>query len=45
MKNEKKIKFIFRFFYTGTMFVLTATFLYGWEKPKITTSVNEQARI
>ncbi|CAF3811611.1 unnamed protein product [Rotaria sp. Silwood1] len=33
------------FFYMGTVFVLTATFLYGWEQNKIILSVNEQARI
>ncbi|CAF4042411.1 unnamed protein product [Rotaria sordida] len=33
------------FFYMGTVFVLTATFLYGWEKNKVASSVNEQARI
>jgi hypothetical protein len=29
----------------GTMFVLAATFLYGWEKPKTTLSTTEQGRI
>ena len=29
----------------GTFFVLAATFLYGWERPKPTVSVSEQARI
>jgi len=33
------------FFYIGTLFVLTATFLYGWERPKITSSVTEQGRV
>jgi hypothetical protein len=42
-KKEKKI--LFRFFYIGTMFVLTATFLYGYEKPKTSTSGTEQPRI
>jgi hypothetical protein len=29
----------------GTMFVLTATFLYGYEKSKTSTSGTEQPRI
>ncbi|CAF0776526.1 unnamed protein product [Adineta steineri] len=33
------------FFYIGTMCVLTATFLYGWEKPKVTPSANDQPRV
>ena len=33
------------FFYSGTLFVLIATFLYGWEKPKPSSSVAEQARV
>jgi len=33
------------FFYCGTLFVLIATFLYGWERPKPLTSIAEQARV
>jgi len=33
------------YFYLGTILVLSATFLYGWEKPKATLiSINEQNR-
>jgi len=35
----------FRFFYCGTLFVLIATFLYGWERPKPLTSIAGQARV
>ncbi|CAF4138966.1 unnamed protein product [Rotaria socialis] len=33
------------FFFMGTMLVITATFLYGWEKKVKATSPNEQVRI
>ncbi|UJR22806.1 hypothetical protein I4U23_025836 [Adineta vaga] len=33
------------FFYMGTMCVLTATFLYGWEKSKPTLAIPDQAHI
>ncbi|CAM4919895.1 unnamed protein product [Rotaria socialis] len=33
------------FFYTGTVFVLSATFLYGWERKMTSSSVADQSRI
>lgn len=46
MKNYKYFfpTILFRLFYTGTGFVLMATFLYGWEK-KILSAVTEPTRI
>jgi hypothetical protein len=36
--------FIFRLFFFGTVLVITATFLYGWEK-KVKTTTNDQVRV